>query len=329
MNQLFASIPNNKKIIVQELTALVEQIVQRTFDFGALTCSEWKGYKFIPLFEADTAKRAYDNYEFEENTVLLASFPKTGTNWTAEIIRQIFYGQDEKLDAISKSIPPALSMLEVWKAEKLDLMEHLPLPRKLFATHLPAELINIDKLKKKNGKVVVLVRNPKYQAVSWYHFSKNHHFDSVRDVLSSDWNQFLSDYVQGKHPLITKPGEWYPEFLLGWNKHKGDSNVMFLIFENMKKDIKREIQRLATFLEVDITDKRVAAIAESTSFGAMKKNAELGVSEFAKVQNIMTMMRKGQVGGWKETFTVAQSELMDKIIEEKLGHTDIKFTYML
>lgn len=37
----------------------------------------------------------------------------------------------------------------------------------------------------------------------------------------------------------------------------------------------------------------------------------------------------GEVGGWKDYFTVAQSELMDKLIQEKLGQTGIKFTYEL
>lgn len=37
----------------------------------------------------------------------------------------------------------------------------------------------------------------------------------------------------------------------------------------------------------------------------------------------------GEVGGWKNYFTVAQSEYIDKLFEEKLSHTGIKFTYEL
>ena len=38
-------------------------------------------------------------------------------------------------------------------------------------------------------------------------------------------------------------------------------------------------------------------------------------------------MCTGKVGGWKDYFTVNQSERIDAIMEEKLKDTDIKFTY--
>ena len=37
----------------------------------------------------------------------------------------------------------------------------------------------------------------------------------------------------------------------------------------------------------------------------------------------------GEVGGWKDQFTVRQSELIDEIFVEKLKDTDIKFTYQI
>ena len=37
----------------------------------------------------------------------------------------------------------------------------------------------------------------------------------------------------------------------------------------------------------------------------------------------------GEVGGWKDHFTVRQSEKIDQIFEEKLKKTDIKFIYEL
>ena len=37
----------------------------------------------------------------------------------------------------------------------------------------------------------------------------------------------------------------------------------------------------------------------------------------------------GGVGGWKNYFTVAQSEEWDEIVEEKLNKTDIKFQFTI
>ena len=40
-------------------------------------------------------------------------------------------------------------------------------------------------------------------------------------------------------------------------------------------------------------------------------------------------LRLGEVGEWKDYFTVSQSERIDKIIEEKFKNTNIKFIYEL
>ena len=48
------------------------------------------------------------------------------------------------------------------------------------------------------------------------------------------------------------------------------------------------------------------------------------------IKNLSISLRfnsTGKVGGWKEYFTVSQSEMIDKMMEEKLKDTDIKFKY--
>ena len=37
----------------------------------------------------------------------------------------------------------------------------------------------------------------------------------------------------------------------------------------------------------------------------------------------------GQVGSWKDHLTVRQSEEIDRIFQEKMKETDIKFTYAI
>ena len=37
----------------------------------------------------------------------------------------------------------------------------------------------------------------------------------------------------------------------------------------------------------------------------------------------------GGVGGWKDYFTVRQSEEWDKLVEEKLKNTEVKFKYTI
>ena len=51
---------------------------------------------------------------------------------------------------------------------------------------------------RKQLQVIVLIRNPKDQVVSWYHFTKGPHFDLNREYFDPDWTQFYSDYIAGK-----------------------------------------------------------------------------------------------------------------------------------
>ena len=38
-------------------------------------------------------------------------------------------------------------------------------------------------------------------------------------------------------------------------------------------------------------------------------------------------VRKGEVGNWKEYFTVSQNEEFDRVIEKQLGKSELQFRY--
>ncbi|XP_078492157.1 sulfotransferase 6B1-like [Ciona intestinalis] len=119
-----------------------------------------------------------------------------------------------------------------------------------------------------------------------------------------------------------KEGEWYMEHLLSWYPHRNDSNVMFVVYEDLVKNHKKEIKRIADFLGVAFFDQDVSSIAEATSFASMSKNSN-------PTEDVLKVYRTGKVGDWKNYFTVAQSEKMDALVKEKLADTDIKFIYEL
>ena len=52
----------------------------------------------------------------------------------------------------------------------------------------------------------------------------------------------------------------------------------------MQRDIKSVIKKIATFLEVDVTDDSVELLAEHTSFKNMKMNPMTNMSHAVKVR---------------------------------------------
>nr|CAB3266698.1 sulfotransferase family cytosolic 1B member 1 [Phallusia mammillata] len=307
------------------------------FDFakayGKVTTAEVlevKGHRLQPTFPAEGIEYAMDNWTPKNGDVFVASFPRTGTNWTTEIVRQIIYGRDPEKMKIAKSIPLPLMLLEGGLANKFKIANHIPIPRMVVATHLPATLINVDKFTQANAKFICVVRNPKDQILSWFHFAKKLpylHLEPIRDLFQCDWEQFFDNYTTGKQPIGLKEGQWYLDHLLTWNEHKQNKNVYFVYFEDIKKDFVGEIHKMSRFLGVDLNDEEAREVAMNCGFGKMQQASADGTSDHDRVRGEIGVLRKGEIGGWKDKFTQAQSDEVDRQVREKLGKTDFRFTF--
>ncbi|XP_076816857.1 amine sulfotransferase-like [Clavelina lepadiformis] len=286
----------------------------------------WKNYIFQPGFEPETAQFAYNQWEPRDNDVIVATFPKAGTTWTRELLRQIIYLNDEENLKKSKAMNYFFSYLEFGPVSKYQVMDNIPLPRRVLGTHLPSQLINFEKLKLKGTKIIYVTRNPKSQAVSWYPFARADYFmhkEFFQKRYPEDEKAFLDMYINGQQSMCAKEGEGYLEHIRSWYQHKDDENVLFLCFEEMKKDVTKQVRRLADFIDVSLSDDDVKKVCQNSSLGKMKKSWD------TPDMPPTFFFRKGQVGDWKNHLTVAQSEKIDANVERVLGDTDIKFIYEL
>ncbi|CAK8674894.1 unnamed protein product [Clavelina lepadiformis] len=330
MEKLTAKIPD---ICRAEWDAMINFDFMSAFQPGMKAqMKEWKEHILMPTFPSEGIEYAYDNWTPQEKDVLIASFPRTGTNWTTEIVRQILYGHDEDLLEMAGSVPLPLMLFEGGTASKFKIYDNLPLPRRCAASHLPATLINVERFKKANAKIICVLRNPKDQALSWFNFAPKlpyMHLEPVNQWIKCDWPEFFENYTSGKMPMGMKNGQWYLDHILTWYPHRDDKNVMFIYYEDMKRDLVAAIRRISSFLNVELGEKRVLKIAEKCGFIEMKTATENELGEAEKIRKALGVLHKGTVGAWKERFTVAQSEAIDEQVEKKLSTTDIKFTYEL
>nr|XP_039273474.1 cytosolic sulfotransferase 3-like [Styela clava] len=299
-----------------------------------LPIEDWKGHKMQPSFKAETVRFAYEDWTPREGDVFVVAYPKTGLNWTNEIVKQLLYFGQERDYRIMSSQPMVMSLIEGGWSEKYKIFDAMPLKRRILCTHLPAPVINVDKIKKVNAKVVYVLRNPKDQAVSWFNFIPklpNLQIEPLDKLFGSDWATFLDSFIAGKMPIGMRDGEWYLDHILGWLQHRDDKNVMFFYYEDMKQNPVKEFSRMAKFLDLNLTEENIREVAEKVAFSSMKKSDQKSGKKNVdqNLRNQLGILRKGEVGGWKDHFTVAQSEQMDKEVKNKLGNTDIKFKYTL
>ena len=147
------------------------------------------------------------------------------------------------------------------------------------------------------------MRNVKDALVSLYHFCRGAptlgHFPGTFD-------DFM-EMVKAK-----RIRSWF-EWVLGWGEYKDNPNVIFLRYEDMKKDLPSEVQRLANFLEIDVTDDVIADVCEKTSFSNMQADYNVrGLTD----NKIPPFIRKGQVGDWKNHFSEESNAYIEKLYEE-------------
>ncbi|XP_073492134.1 sulfotransferase 1C4-like [Aquarana catesbeiana] len=274
----------------------------------------------------DTTLEIWDrfwNFQAREDDILIATFPKAGTTWMQEIADLILLQGDVEqsmrapcfikvpfLDLNVKPIPPGV-----------EAAANMPSPR-LLKTHMPIKLLPPSFLEK-NTKVIYVARNAKDCMVSYYYFQLMN--KGLPDP--GTWNEYFSTFLAGDVPW----GSWF-DHVIGWWKAKDKQRILYIFYEDMVEDPKREIKKIIEFLEKDVSDEVLEKILYHTSFEVMKDNPMANYSVLSSQlmdQSVSKFMRKGKVGDWKNHFSVSQNILFDEEYKKKMEGSGLTFREVL
>ncbi|XP_035687065.1 sulfotransferase family cytosolic 1B member 1-like [Branchiostoma floridae] len=277
-------------------------------------------YKGITLLQ-NVTKETLDvmpNFQIRDDDIVVASFPKTGTNWLLDIIGKILRAAGKTDSSTDSLIAPGLLEAKLPTATQPGYvtLADMPSPR-LVVTHLPIQLAPNGISKPQNKvKILVPMRNPKDTAVSLFHFGKK-----ILELMGMTddvpWEEFAHNFTNGK--VLYGPFE---DHVLGWWQMRDDPHFLFLKYEDMKKDLLSAVKTIVAFLEFNLDEPTIKGIAEASTFTNMK--ADMDNSKLAERQMIA---RKGIIGDWKNMFTPDQSKAFDAWYEEKLAGTGIMFDF--
>ncbi|NWI09531.1 ST6B1 Sulfotransferase, partial [Crypturellus soui] len=157
--------------------------------------------------------------------------------------------------------------------------------------------------------ILLLLRNPKDVATSFYHFSNA--FSALPSYES--WDDFFIAFMTGKMPWGS-----YFNYLSEWNKHANDRNIMTITYEELKENRALGVKNISAFFELSLTEEELQGIVERSSFHSMKKNSPKTHGMLGTV-----LFRKGGVCDWKNFFNEDQNQEMDKAFEELLAGTKL------
>ncbi|XP_038636609.1 sulfotransferase 1C2-like [Scyliorhinus canicula] len=271
--------------------------------------------------------RVADNWEMVKNfqakpdDLLIATYPKSGTTWTQGIVDLMNQNGDVKM---CKRAPvyeriPFLEFFQEMLPSGIELIVKMASPR-VIKTHFPIQLV--PKYFWEQDTIVV-ARNAKDTLVSYFHFHRMNH----RLPEPGYWPEFFQTFLHGQ----VSWGSWY-DHVKGWWEEKDKHRILFLFYEDIKENPRREILKVAEFMENVLEEDVIEKIVHLSSFKVMKDNpmANYGTLPMGIMdQNISRFMRKGEVGDWKNHFTVSQNEDFDEHYERQMGHSSLKFRNVL
>ncbi|CAL1541549.1 unnamed protein product [Lymnaea stagnalis] len=278
-----------------------------------MTLIPFKGHYFgSPQFNEE-ALLNMDEFPLREDDIVLCSYPKSGCHWVWDIIHILVAG---KIPSDEEIIDKEAFMMEWQPSISYD---SLPSPR-VLNNHMTFNMQPRDLLAKK-VKTVFIYRNFKDVAVSFYH-----HHTGIHDYeYNGDFGSHLKRWVAG----LTDSGSPFI-YTQGWEKAIADHPelpVFMSSYEDLKESNLEEVRRLSQFLGFSYPDDFLKQVCDITDFSTMK--ARKGDKSFKNKQGQPVMYRKGQVGDWKNEFTVAQNEWFDEVIEREMAGSKLTFKYTL
>ncbi|PSN58317.1 hypothetical protein C0J52_00106 [Blattella germanica] len=280
-----------------------------------------------PIYEefGDTIR----NMDVRSDDIWLVSYPRTGSTWAQEMVWCIGNDLDfEKAKILQPLRTPLLELTVLmahdegeWKTglgNSVEIVQQLPSPR-FIKSHLTLDLLPaaIDTVK---PKIVYVARNPKDMCVSYYHYCMLVH------NMSGTFEDFCELFLKDKVPI----GPIW-RHILGFWRRRHESNILFLKYEEMKRDQKGAIRKTADFLGKTMTDAQVDELAEHLSFQSMRKNPAVNLEGLMALKNgpeqkpDLKFIRKGEVGDWKNHMSPEMAARFDAWTEENLRGTGLSF----
>jgi hypothetical protein len=261
----------------------------------------------------------FADYEPSAGDVFVCAYFKSGTTWTLQMATQVAFRGRAEFANIHHVVPwpdvpmPPMSRLMIPLADPSPLARS-PTGRRVIKTHLARNDIPFVP----EARYLAVVRDLKDVCVSGYHFLKSMAFGPLMPSVARWVDYMLSaDF---------RPS--WAEHLASYWAVRDQPNVLFLTYEQMRKDHVGAVRRIADFMGVELSSTELASVVEQSTFAAMKAGGarfEPGrVVPWGKEQS---MLRRGESGKSSELLTAEQQARVDDWCRAELARLGCDFPY--
>ncbi|XP_060206391.1 flavonol 3-sulfotransferase-like [Lycium barbarum] len=285
---------------------------------------QYKSFWFTPA-AIKGVQKAQQRFEAQSIDILLATFPKSGTTWFKALIFSLM--NRDRFDfsshpLLTKGPHDCIPFLESIIQDETSYQDYRIScsPRCLLATHIPYSLLPASVMSS-GSKIVYVFRETKDVLVSNWHYMKKL---SVKDLPSFPIEDAFDLFCKG----VSHYGPFWDHASDYWKASlENPDKVLFLTYENMKKDPIVCLTKLAKFLDKTfcLEEEREEVVQEIVKLCSFENLSSLeinqtGVQHFSPQFSVENrhFLRKGQVGDWRNHLTVERGEQLDEITRQKL-----------
>lgn len=253
----------------------------------------------------------WNDFPFRDDDIIVGTYAKSGTTWMQQIVAQMLFNGDPELAVAEMS--PWLDLRIPPKQVKLPLVE-AQTHRRILKTHLPVDALVYSP----KAKYIYIGRDGRDVVWSMY----NHHVNA-----NQAWYAALNDTPGRIGPPIEPPPADIRQYWRDWMDRDGHPfwpfwdnvrtwwqirdlpNILFVHFNDLKRDMPGEMRHIAQFLDISIDEARWADILKYCSFNWMKKNATKSVPLGGAFWDggAEVFINKGVNGRWVDILTADES----------------------
>jgi aryl sulfotransferase len=248
--------------------------------------------------------------------VFIATWGKSGTTWVQQIVAQLILGAGStyELTKVSPWLENRFySFLQM--RSLLESQQH----KRFVKTHLPATALPY----REDARYIYIARDGRDAVWSWH----NHHrslrpevFETMRAALgknapmfgypTADVRDFFLEWLERDDGYPLWP-LW--DHIKSWWNLRHLPNVLLLHFCDLKSDLAGSIQKIASFIEVDVDQASLQRVASFCTFSYMKEHSNALLPEYAGAMTggADSFIHRGTGGAWRTVLTRADVQLYE------------------
>lgn len=266
---------------------------------------------------------AWNDLQFRDDDVIIATYAKSGTTWVQQIVAQILFGPDPELPVAEMS--PWVDLRVPPKEVKLPAIE-AQTHRRFLKTHLPVDALRFSD----KAKYLFIGRDGRDVVWSMY----NHHANA-----NALWYAMLNDTPGRIGPPIEPPPADIRQYFHDWLERDGHPfwpfwenvrswwairhlpNVKFVHFAELKHDMPGMMREIAAYLDVSVSPAHWPEIERLCSFDWMKTNATKSTPLGGAFWDAgaETFINKGVNGRWQQVLSPEESATYEARATAELG----------